>query len=215
MNLADFIARLRAMAAESGDAVVFNDKHDKLRGVSYGAQSLDVGKAIGQAHADGAFAGIASCNCANNPPLSHVLANQAGVGMERQRLGVLIGWLRQDGYLLTMGKVTPANLADVLEKAARSPSDGAVNASRSSADKPDTSTAPMSATDLATTHGLDHETLRKRLERVRKKNLECYIEMDDGERKPRDAKYLYRPQMVQHVIDAMKREQATGERPAK
>lgn len=62
----------------------------------------------------------------------------------------------------------------------------------------------MSVGDLAKMYGLDQERLRKRLERERAKNHDCYREIDSGERKPHDPKYLYCPEKVQHIIDAMK-----------
>lgn len=63
--------------------------------------------------------------------------------------------------------------------------------------------ALMSAKDLAERHGLDAEALRKRLDRERIKNHDCFIEIESSERKRNEPQYLYRPDRVQHIIDNM------------
>jgi len=70
---------------------------------------------------------------------------------------------------------------------------------------PDT---PVSARRLADAHGVDQESLRKRLERYRRNHDSCYVEVEDGN--PREPRFLYKPGAVQPVIDAMKRK-ASGE----
>jgi hypothetical protein len=118
---------------------------------------------------------------------------------------------------------TLMDTANVMESAAlplkRQGGDGASDAEnqgdRQKVEPQAALTAPMSASDLAVMHDLAPDALRKRLDRERERNLDCFIELDDSERKPRDPKYLYKPVKVQPIIDAMKREKSSGERPSK
>ena len=77
------------------------------------------------------------------------------------------------------------------------------------------SEAPASCAQLAEKHGIGKDALRKRLNRERTNNHGCYIEIDDTERGPREDKYLYRPNAVQHIIDDMLKKQTSSERPAR
>ncbi len=74
--------------------------------------------------------------------------------------------------------------------------------------------SPRSVNDLARENGVDAELLRKRLDRERGKNQDCYVEMDDSERKSNEPKYLYRPECVRHVIDELKAAKSSSRRPA-
>jgi len=62
-----------------------------------------------------------------------------------------------------------------------------------------------SACDLAREYGLPHEALRKRLRRWRKRNDGGWIEVRDSERRSNQPKFLYRPEAVAEVVDAMKK----------
>jgi hypothetical protein len=61
--------------------------------------------------------------------------------------------------------------------------------------------------------GGQKENLRKRLTRLRCIDHDCFREVAPGERKPREAKYLYRLSHVNPIIDDMQK--TSGERPAK
>jgi hypothetical protein len=70
--------------------------------------------------------------------------------------------------------------------------------------------AMLSPADLAKRFSVDLPALKKRLERLRQKDLKCFTEVAD--RGPKDPQFLYRVGSVQHVIDAMKKRPA--KRPA-
>ena len=78
---------------------------------------------------------------------------------------------------------------------------------------PDT---PVAASRIAMAHGLDPDSLRKRLERERAKGFDRFVEVEN--RKPREPRFLYYPRAVQPVIDAMKKKasgEASDERPSR
>ena len=64
---------------------------------------------------------------------------------------------------------------------------------------------------LARVFNVGQESLRKRLERFRKRSLDGWKENED--RRPREPKYLYQLRMIRPIIDELLR--ASSERPAK
>ena len=64
--------------------------------------------------------------------------------------------------------------------------------------------------EIARRVGVDPENLRKRLDRFRRTNHDCYREVAEGERKPSEPKYLYRTSLVKPVIDALKTPNGTS-----
>ncbi len=76
----------------------------------------------------------------------------------------------------------------------------------------------LSPAELAEQHGLDSEALRKRLERWRRKHMDGWIE--NTERKPTEAQFLYAPSVVESVIQQAKKAsgktsgKTSGKRPA-
>ncbi len=66
----------------------------------------------------------------------------------------------------------------------------------------------LGAAEFAEKTGVNREQLRKRLERLRAKNHDCYREIADGERKPREPKFVYQYKFVRPIVDRMK---ASGE----
>ncbi|NQT19368.1 MAG: hypothetical protein HQ592_06660 [Planctomycetes bacterium] len=72
----------------------------------------------------------------------------------------------------------------------------------------------LSPRDMARVFGLRYESLRKKLERFRRNNLEGWNEVTDP--RPREARYVYQVAAVRSIIDAMKASgQTSSERPAK
>lgn len=71
--------------------------------------------------------------------------------------------------------------------------------------------------DIAERFGFDREPLRKRLERYRAKHHDCYPEVADSDRKPRESRYLYRLSSVEPLIAQLKKasDETSGDRPAK
>ena len=69
---------------------------------------------------------------------------------------------------------------------------------------PATDDAWLGHAEIARRVGVDPENLRKRLDRFRKTNHDCYREVAEGERKSTEPKYLYRMSLVKPVIDEMK-----------
>ncbi len=68
--------------------------------------------------------------------------------------------------------------------------------------------------DIAQRLGLDDEMVRKRLDRFRAKNHDCFREVSD--RKPREPGYLYHVKAIRPVIHALAASsQSSSERPAK
>ena len=70
----------------------------------------------------------------------------------------------------------------------------------------------MSVRDLALKHGVDPERLRKRLETWRSSNDDGHTEVKN--RRPRDARYLYDERTVLPVIERLKSQKLSGQRPA-
>jgi hypothetical protein len=66
------------------------------------------------------------------------------------------------------------------------------------------------AARLAEAFSVSKDALRKRLDRHRERNWNCYKESDD--RRPREAKYLYRLEDVKTIIEELR---ASSKRPAK
>lgn len=62
-----------------------------------------------------------------------------------------------------------------------------------------------SARDLANEHDLPPEPLRRRLERWRKQNGDGWVEVPSSDRRPNEARFLYRPDAVTEVLDSMNR----------
>ena len=73
----------------------------------------------------------------------------------------------------------------------------------------------LSVADLAKRYGIPKDALRKRLDRFRKTNHDCYKEVADGERKPREPRYLYQLGAVRHIVQEMASGETSGKRPAK
>lgn len=83
----------------------------------------------------------------------------------------------------------------------------------SPSDEPD---AWLGHSAIAEAYGVDSESLRKRLDRLRRSDHNCYKEVAESERKPREPKYLYRVSAVRPIIVEMEASGgASGERPAK
>jgi len=61
--------------------------------------------------------------------------------------------------------------------------------------------ALMSPRQLASQHGVPYEALRKRLERERRRNHNCFVEVEAQGNEPQ---FLYRYEVIKHVIDSMK-----------
>jgi hypothetical protein len=60
----------------------------------------------------------------------------------------------------------------------------------------------MSAASMAKTYDLPPEALRKRLDRQRARDLDCFIEVED--RAANEAQYLYHFGRVRHILEAMR-----------
>lgn len=74
----------------------------------------------------------------------------------------------------------------------------------------------LGSTEIAEREGVDPERLRKRLERRRAGDHNCYREIGDGERKRREPKYLYHVRAVRPIIEKLKTsDETSADRPAK
>jgi len=74
--------------------------------------------------------------------------------------------------------------------------------------------AKMSVAELSKAFGVPAEPLRKRLERLRKRDLTCFTEVSD--RAQQEPQFLYHVGKVRPVIEAMKpSDETSGERPTK
>jgi len=102
--------------------------------------------------------------------------------------------------------------ADAGDRAASAGGEAAGDAPTPALD-PDT---PVAVSTLAKMYGVNQESLRKRLERQRGKDFECFTEVQ--EQKPREPRFLYKPRLVHHIIEDMRAKasgEASAERPAR
>jgi hypothetical protein len=142
-----------------------------------------------------------------------LVRNGRALAADLDRLGANASVLRElcanvdgDGTYPATCRLWPKVRAFLEQAADRFRNSGSAEQPAPAADAQDKTAdkAPVSAADLAKRHGLKSEALRKRLDRERTKNHDCFIEIDASERKPHDAGFLYRPEKVAHVIEAMK-----------
>ena len=80
----------------------------------------------------------------------------------------------------------------------------------------DDSTA-LSSKDWANYYGIPIGLLRKRLERLRKTNHDCFTQILDGERTVRQAKFLYKAKYVKEIVEGItnRKVKASTDCPAK
>jgi hypothetical protein len=69
-----------------------------------------------------------------------------------------------------------------------------------------------SPAQLAKKYGVDPERLRKRLERLRKRDHACFAE--NADRAGNEAQHLYRLGAVNPIIESMRRDKRSGSRPS-
>ncbi len=63
----------------------------------------------------------------------------------------------------------------------------------------------FSCRQLASRFRVDYEALRKRLDRYRRRNPDCYRELEPSERRVRESRYLYRLKSVLEVVQSLQR----------
>lgn len=123
---------------------------------------------------------------------------------------LLIDWLKSNGYWpqdippqepLSLAGITKA-IRTLGDKLAMSGTASPVRGGDESDPLPVDDDALMSPTKLAEVFGVNSDALRKRLERFRKNNHKGWIE--NTERKPKEAQFLYRVGTVRHIIKAKK-----------